>query len=105
MDSTGVGDPIFEDLQREGLDVTGFKFSQTSKQNLMVGLASAIQQRRVTFPEGVLTEELEIFEYQYTATGVKYSAPSGFHDDCVMALALAWQHLQQHSASGRYSFA
>lgn len=105
MDSTGVGDPIFEDLQREGLDVTGFKFSQTSKQNLMVGLASAIQQRKVTFPEGVLTEELEIFEYQYTATGVKYSAPSGFHDDCVMALALAWQHLQHHSASGRYSFA
>lgn len=105
MDSTGVGDPIFEDLQREGLDVTGFKFSQTSKQNLMVGLASAIQQRRVTFPKGVLTEELEIFEYEYTATGVKYSAPSGFHDDCVMALALAWQHLQQHSASGRYSFA
>ena len=23
----------------------------------------------------------EVFEYQYTATGVKYTAPSGFHDD------------------------
>jgi hypothetical protein len=105
MDSTGVGDPIFEDLQREGLEVTGFKFSQTSKQNLMVGLASAIQQRRITFPEGAISAELEIFEYQYTATGVRYSAPQGFHDDCVMALGLAWQHLQSNTGTGRYSFA
>lgn len=105
MDSTGVGDPIFEDLQREGLDVTGFKFSQTSKQNLMLGLASAIQQRKVTYPEGPISTELEIFEYQYTATGVKYSAPQGFHDDCVMALALAWQHYQNYGQAGRYSFA
>jgi hypothetical protein len=105
MDSTGVGDPIFEDLQREGLEVTGFKFSQTSKQNLMVGLASAIQQRRITFPEGAISSELEIFEYQYTATGVRYSAPQGFHDDCVMALGLAWQHLQSNVGNGRYSFA
>lgn len=105
MDSTGVGDPIFEDLQRDNIPVTGFKFSSTTKQQLMEGLASAIQQRRITFPEGPITEELLIFEYQYTAHGVKYSAPSGFHDDCVMSLALAWQHYQRGIGTGRYSFA
>jgi hypothetical protein len=29
------------------------------------------------------------FQYQYTASGVRYSAPAGMHDDCVCALALA----------------
>lgn len=105
LDSTGVGDPIFEDLQRDNIPVTGFKFSSTTKQQLMEGLASAIQQRRITFPEGPITEELLIFEYQYTAHGVKYSAPSGFHDDCVMSLAMAWQHYQRGIGTGRYSFA
>ena len=105
LDSTGVGDPIFEDLQREGLPVTGFKFSSTSKQQLMEGLSSAIQQRKITFPEGPISQELEIFEYQYTSFGVKYGAPQGFHDDCVMSLALAWKHLSQNTGSGRYAFA
>ena len=105
IDSTGVGDPIFEDLYREGLQINGFKFNATSKQQLMEGLSSAIHQRKISFPEGKITEELEVFEYQYTATGVKYSAPQGFHDDCVMALALAWQHYSKNSLNGRYSFA
>lgn len=105
MDSTGVGDPIFEDLQREGVNVQGYKFTSTSKQQLMEGLSSAIQQRKITFPEGHITNELEVFEYQYTSFGVKYSAPQGFHDDCVMSLGLAWHHYTRNSAMGRYSFA
>jgi hypothetical protein len=105
IDSTGVGDPIFEDLQREGLAINGFKFSSTSKQQLMEGLSSAIQQRKITYPEGNIVNELEVFEYQYTATGVRYSAPPGFHDDCVMSLALAWHHYTRNSGQGRYSFA
>lgn len=105
MDSTGVGDPIFEDMQREGLHVQGYKFSSTSKQMLMEGLASAIHQRKITFPPGVIVDELEIFEYQYTSFGVKYSAPQGFHDDCVMGLALAVKQLSQFRGFGEYSFA
>jgi len=105
IDSTGVGDPIFEDLYREGVNVTGFKFTSNSKQQLMEGLSSAIQQRKITFPEGAIVNELEVFEYQYTATGVKYSAPQGFHDDCVMSLALAWSHFTKNGQAGKYSFA
>jgi hypothetical protein len=106
LDSTGVGDPIFEDLQREGLAVTGLKFTSISKQQLMEGLATAIQQRIIMFPEGRIVEELEVFEYQYSKQGVKYSAPDGYHDDCVMSLGLAWQHyLKYGKQSGRYSFA
>jgi hypothetical protein len=104
-DSTGVGDPILEDLKREGINIEGLKFTSQSKQQLMEGLAQAIQQGKIGYPEGVIVDELDIFEYQFTANGVRYSAPSGFHDDCVMALALAWQNFNYKRGSGRYAFA
>ena len=104
IDSTGVGDPIFEDLQREGLQIQGLKFTQGSKQQLMVGLQTAIHTQKIGYPDGEIVRELEVFEYQYTATGVKYSAPSGFHDDCVTALALAWHNINFKAGSGRYNF-
>ena len=104
-DSTGVGDPILEDLKREGINIEGLKFTSQSKQQLMEGLAQAIQQGKIGYPEGVIVDELDIFEYQFTANGVRYSAPSGFHDDCVMALALAWQNHNLKRGSGRYAFA
>lgn len=89
LDSTGVGDPIVEDLQDGYDNYEGFKFSAQSKQMLMEGLAVAIQSGEVQYPDGVIVSELESFEYEYTRTGVRYSAPEGSHDDCVMALALA----------------
>jgi len=87
-DSTGVGDPIVEDLQKTG-NVEGVKFTSQSKQQMMEGLSLAIQKREIMIPDGVIKNELESFEYEYTRTGVRYSAPSGLHDDCVCALALA----------------
>jgi hypothetical protein len=71
----------------------------------MEGLAVAIQSRIITFPEGVITEELNNFEYIYSTSGVKYSAPSGLHDDTVCALALAWRKYQSvGKGAGNYSF-
>ncbi len=92
IDSTGVGDPIVEDLQRKHGNITGFKFSSSSKQQIMEGLAAAIQRQEISFTEGWLSTELETFEYVYSRTGVKYSAPEGLHDDGVCALALAVRH-------------
>jgi hypothetical protein len=90
VDSTGVGDPIVEQLQAKcGGLVEGFKFSQSSKQQIMEGLAAAIQQRTVTIPDGPLVSELESYTYEYTKAGVRYTCPSGLHDDGVCALALA----------------
>jgi hypothetical protein len=104
LDSTGVGDPIFEELQRSGLMVEGLKFTSNSKQQLMVGLQNAIHTKSIGYPDGVIVNELDIFEYQFTANGVKYSAPSSFHDDCVMALALAYQNFTLRMGTGKYSF-
>jgi len=105
IDSTGVGDPITEDIQRERGDVHSFKYTSTSKQQLMEGLAAAIHQRKVIYSEGTIRAELESFEYQMTGTGVKYTAPPGLHDDCVNALALAWSmYVQDSGGQVKYSF-
>ena len=102
IDSTGLGDPILEDLQRKGgMNFEGFKFTQPSKQQLMEGLMAAIHGTEIRFPrarrmpEGAgdpthLVRELESFEFDFRpGGGVRYSALEGLHDDCVMALALA----------------
>lgn len=102
IDSTGVGDPIGEDVARVK-NVELVKFTSTSKQQLMEGLAMAIQKRSITFPEGPIKDELENFEFEYTRTGVKYSAPVGLHDDCVMALALAVSKFRKAAGHGHYS--
>jgi hypothetical protein len=104
IDSTGVGDAITEDLQRHFNTMHGFKYTSTSKQQLMELLASSIHQKEIGFPEGVIKDELDVFEYQYTATGVRYNAPVGFHDDCVNALALAVKCKTQYKYSGVYRF-
>jgi phage FluMu gp28-like protein len=102
VDSTGVGDPIEEDLRRNCRKLEGFKFSQTSKQQLMEGLCVAIQQRKTSVLEGVHREEMESFEYEYGRTGVKYSAPIGLHDDTVCAHALAWAKFREAEKTGTY---
>ena len=96
-DATGVGDAIVADLEDAGLLVTRHVFTQPSKLRLMQRLIAAFQGKELTIPEGWLQKELEMFEFEYTASGVRYEAPPGEHDDGVMALGLAlygWDRVQ-----------
>lgn len=100
-DATGVGDAIVSDLQMMGVNVSGHIFTQSSKLRLMQRLVAAFQGKELVLPnteqDRWLVAELETFEFTYTATGVRYEAPSGFHDDGVMALGLAlhgWDRVQ-----------
>ena len=104
VDSTGVGDPIVENLQRILPNIKGFKFTSQSKQQLIEGLVMDIQQQTILFPENPIGYELENFEYEYTRTGVRYTAPQGLHDDCVMSLALAVD-CKKHNKKGIFAFA
>lgn len=103
IDSTGVGDAIVEDLQKHFNSMHGFKYTATSKQQLMESLASSIHKGEISYPNGPVKDELEIFEYIFTSTGVRYSAPQGFHDDCVNALALANKCCIEHKGYGTYT--
>jgi hypothetical protein len=91
MDATGVGDPVYDDLRRVLPRVEGFKITAQTKRELVQGLMMAVEQRRVMWPAvwQILTAEMRRYEYEIAPTGqVSYAAPSGYHDDCVMSLAL-----------------
>lgn len=88
IDATGVGDPIAEAVARVR-DTELFIFSSRSKQMIMEGLAAGIQKREVTILEGVMKDEADSMEFEYTRNGVRYTVPSGMHDDTIYALAMA----------------
>jgi hypothetical protein len=88
IDSTGVGDPIAEEVARHR-QTEMFIYTSRSKQQLMEGLAFGLQNREITVLEGIMKDELDSFEFEYSRAGVKYTCPEGLHDDCVNALALA----------------
>lgn len=91
IDSTGVGDPVYDTLKTAGARIDGYKFTNPSKEALVRGLMIALENNEITYPEiPELINELEAFEYTQGNTGImRYNAPTGFHDDCVIALALA----------------
>ena len=99
IDSTGVGDPIAEDIRKVCRQVENYHFSSKSKQQIMEGLASGLQKNELSALDGVMRDELESFEFQYSRDGVKYSAPSGMHDDCVCSLALAFHKLAKKTTA------
>jgi hypothetical protein len=96
VDSTGVGEPIADDLMREGLFViTDYKFSGKSKAKLVEKGIVFIEQKKVFIPpdeiSGVpLVSELKAYGYTLTEKGnVTYGAPRGLHDDMATAFLLA----------------
>ncbi len=105
IDSTGVGDPIVEDVCRVRQNTVGVRFTSLSKQQMMEGLAYSIQNRAITYPDGVIVDELEQFEFEYTRSGVKYTAPPGVHDDCVCGLALVDKCRKEMKGHGTYNVA
>ena len=102
IDSTGVGDPIEDELCREKVHVDGYKFTNATKKDLIENLSIMIENHQLTIPPiPVLINELKLYGYKTTRSGnVQYGAPEGYHDDAVIALALAaWQLKRSPSPS------
>lgn len=92
MDSTGVGDPIYDDLVKRGLRIVGYKFTEQSRKDLLTNLALKLEQDKIRIPENeVLKGELQSFRYELKGESgkTKIVVPEGLHDDCVFSLALA----------------
>ncbi len=91
LDSTGVGDPIFERLRRMGISVHPFRFTSSSKERLIDNLAIRLEQGGLRLMDlEVQTQELLAFEYQESHGSLRrMGAPPGLHDDTVIGLALA----------------
>ncbi len=90
-----IGQPNFEMLQRDGLPVSGFTTTGTTKPPLIENLALALERTEWQFQaDPVWTSELEAYERKTSSTTGRssYSAPDGLHDDTVISRALmVWQ--------------
>ena len=92
LDSTGVGEPIYDDLSRSGVPVEGIRFTNELKKQLIEKLANWIELKNLKMLKLSETiQELSIFTYDFSekTDRVYYGAPAGFHDDIVIAHALA----------------
>jgi phage FluMu gp28-like protein len=91
LDATGLGDPIADDLLRENVAVEPFKFTNESKKEAVEKLSIWIEQNKMAFinmEETLL--EFDNYSYDITSSGrIIYNAREGYHDDIVMAHALA----------------
>jgi len=74
------------------LNVLPFVTSQGAKANIILGLKAALEHGQLKLlADEIQTRELLNFEERVSPNGAfSYSAPVGQHDDCVMALAMAW---------------
>lgn len=112
IDSTGVGDAIANDLgraviqvavgdervrdiEREGVNIMPFRFTESTKKDIVEKLSIWLEQGKVkilNIPETI--DELESYAYEITPLGkIRYNAPSGKFDDIVCAHALAVSQL------------
>jgi hypothetical protein len=91
VEANSIGGPNLEMLQRDGLPAAGFDTTASSKPPLIENLALALEREEWRFlADPVWAAELEAYEQKISPTTgrASYAAPSGLHDDCVIARAL-----------------
>ena len=110
VEVNSIGDVIYEQLKKKYNRLYPFKTTSSSKQEVIEGLILDINEGNIHIPSKELFtplyEELGVFTYEYSpkTRNVKYSSPTGFHDDCVMSLAFANYSRKQNKFKGSYNY-
>lgn len=96
-----MGDPLVEQLRRDGLPVQPWDTTNASKAQAVDALALAFERGEIGIPnDPVLIAELQAYSSERLPGGlIRYNAPNGMHDDTVVALMLAWQGCQRPTDS------
>lgn len=92
LDSTGVGEPTYDDLCRAGVPVEPIHLTNELKKQIIEKLSNWIELKSLRMLKIEETiQELKQFTYDMSekTKRVIYGAPVGFHDDIVIAHALA----------------
>lgn len=92
MENNGPGAPVRDHLRKNGVAVWDVDLGNRNKGEIIEGLNADLQQNRVGLPDGDLQlyAELKAYLRKPTPSGkMGYSAPEGFFDDSVIALAYA----------------
>lgn len=101
-DKTGIGQAIDDQLAHTDLPYRGVTFTNALKAEMVTRLVTSIEHGWVGYPRiPEVISEFKAFEVKVTPSGVViYSAPSGKHDDIVMADVLCHDALIIHADDG-----
>ena len=108
VEVNSIGDVLFEQIKKQYASVQPFITNNDTKQNMIEDLIMGMNESKIMLPSPELNsdlyKELSVFTYEYSprTRKVKYGAPSGFHDDCVISLALAYQTFKKKATYGTY---
>jgi len=103
-----IGDVLFENIKKQYSAVQPFVTNNESKQNMIEDLIMGLNENKLLLPTQELNvdlyKELSVFTYEYSprTRKVKYGAPSGFHDDCVISLGLTYYSFKKKASYGTY---
>jgi len=91
-EQNSIGQPVIEQLTRDGLRIQPFTTTNASKAQAIEALALAFERRDIRIlNDPTLVSELLAYQAERLPSGLlRYGAPDGGHDDTVMSLALAW---------------
>lgn len=110
VEVNSIGDVVFEMIKKQWQDSHPFVTSNKSKNDIIEGLAVDLNNLDVMIPSEELFPplqfELSIYEYEYSpkTRTLRYNAPSPFHDDCVMSLAIANHCRKSKKSYGTYAY-
>ena len=103
-----IGDVLYEQIKKQYPGVQPFITNSDSKQNMIEDLIMGMNEEKIKLPSPELNtdlfKELSVFTYEYSpkTRKIKYGAPSGFHDDCVISLALSYHSFKKKATYGSY---
>lgn len=91
IDATGLGDPIADDLIRDGININPIKLTNELKKDIIEKMVIWIEQNKIAMIDIAESKnEFTNFTYDVSSTGkIRYNAPVGFHDDIVISNCLA----------------
>lgn len=92
-ETNSIGDPIIDRLRKDyDMPVRGFTTTNATKASAIDALSLAFERNDIKIlNDPVLIGELQAYEATRLPSGLmRYGAPEGMHDDCVMSLALGW---------------
>jgi hypothetical protein len=99
---------LFENIRKQYPGLQPFLTNNESKQNMIEDLIMGMNESKLKLPTEELNKdlyrELTTFTYEYSpkTRRVKYGSASGFHDDCIISLALSYHSFKRKATYGTY---
>jgi len=110
VEVNSIGDVIYEQIRDEYKDIEPFITNTKTKQEIIEGLILDFNDGSIVIPSQELYpplfQELNTFTFEYSPStrNIKYGAEKGFHDDCVMSLAITNYARKTKKKKGSYNW-